>query len=76
MKLSLYIHVLLVCCVAGVPQVFGHELEMILMVSSAAQFDTSGVIPVVDLALEMVNNWSLPFNLSYTTILDSQVCAK
>ena len=71
MNLSFYISLL--CCMAGVPKSAGVDLEVILMVSSAAQFNTSGVIPAVDLALQTVNNWSLPFNLSYSTVLDSQV---
>ena len=71
MNLSFY--VLFVCCMVEVPRSVGVELELIVMVSSAAQFNTSGVIPAVDLALQTVNNWSLPFNLSYSTILDSEV---
>ena len=62
----------LACFVAGVSLVAAVDLEMILMVSSAARFNTSGVIPTVDLALQTVNNWSLPFNLSYSTIFHSE----
>ena len=66
-------YILLLCCVVGVPKNVSVELEIVVMVSSAAQFNTSGVIPAVDLALQTVNSWPLPFNLSYSTILDSQV---
>ena len=67
------VYVLVACCMVGVPRSVAVELDMIVMISSAAQFNTSGVIPAVDHALNRVNNWSLPFNLSYSTILDSQV---
>ena len=55
------------------PTVLGHELVVVVMVSSADVFDTSQVIPAVDLAFEDVKDWSLPFNLTYNTALDSQV---
>lgn len=58
---------------AGVSRSVGMELEVVVMVSSATEFNTSGVVPAVDLALQTVNNCSLPFKLSYSTILDSQV---
>ena len=48
-------------------------LEFLLVVSSAAEFNTSGVVPAVDLALQNTSTWSLSFNLSYHTILDSKV---
>ena len=65
---------LLVCVVGGLKSVEADlQLEVVVMVSSAAEFNTSGVIPAVDHALKMVNNWSLPFNLSYGDILDSKV---
>lgn len=66
-------YLLLTCCMAGVLMSVGVELEVVVMVSSAAQFNTSGVIPALDLALQNVNNCSFPFNLSYSTILDSEV---
>lgn len=49
-------------------------LHILLAVSSASEFNTMGVIPAVDLALEAVNNRSKLFKLSYNrTVLDLQV---
>ena len=49
-------------------------LHILLVVSSAADFNTTGVAPVVDLALEAVNNRSNSFIVSYnSTVLDLQV---
>ena len=46
------------------------------MTTKTGFFRASGAIPVVDLALEQINNRTdiLPnYTLSYTTVLDSQV---
>ena len=53
----------------------GEELlHILLVVSSAAEFNTTGVVPAVDLALEAVNNRSKLFQLSYNnTVLDLEV---
>ena len=48
-------------------------LEFLLVVSFVSEFNTSGVVPAVNLALQSASNWSLPFKLSYHTILDSKV---
>ena len=49
-------------------------LHILLAVSSAAEFNTKGVIPAVDVVLEVVNNKSEFFNLSYNnTALDLKV---
>ena len=48
-------------------------LEFLLVVSSVSEFNTSGVVPAVNLALQSASNWSLSFNLAYHTILDSKV---
>ena len=50
-----------------------HRFEFLLVVSSTAEFNTSGVFSAVKLALQGVENLSLPFSLSYSTILDSKV---
>ena len=68
-----WLPIFLSCSLLSIPTVLGLELEMVVMVSYADVFNTSQVIPAVDLALEAVNNWSLPFSLSYDTILDSDV---
>ena len=47
-----------------------------LMVSSAPTLDTSGVVSVVDQALQLINNDNilLPgYNLRYSQVLDAQV---
>ena len=47
-----------------------------LMVSSAPTLDTSGVVSVVDQALQLINNDTvlLPgYNLRYSRVLDGQV---
>ena len=73
MPLGVYL-LLLVCVVGGLKSVEADlHLEVVVMASSAAEFNTSGVIPVIDHALETVNNWSLPFNLSHGDSLDSKV---
>lgn len=71
-----WLHLLLSCFLLSVPLAPGEELELVVMMSNADVFDTSQVIPAVNLALEAVNNWSLPFTLSYNTALDSQVITK
>ena len=66
---------LLWLCVAAVTT--GHQLHFSYITSKSGTFVSSGGIPVVDLALEQINNRTdiLPnYTLSYTTILDSQVC--
>ena len=68
-----WLHFLLSCFLLSVPLALGVELELVVMVSNADVFDTSQVIPAVNLALEAVNNWSLPFTLSYNATLHSQV---
>ena len=65
--------VILVCCMIGGLSSADTNFEVVVMVSSAAEFNTSGVIPDMDLALDMVNSWSLPFNLSYNATWDSKV---
>ena len=72
-SMNLGLRLFFLFCVIGGLKGADTELEVVMMVSSAAEFNTSGVIPAVDLALQTINNWSLPFHLSYNTILDSQV---
>ena len=51
-------------------------LHFSYITAKTGSFVSSGAIPVVDLALEQINNRTdiLPnYNLSYTTILDSKV---
>ena len=49
--------------------------KILVLTSSSSMFNTSGVLPAVDLALSLINS-SLLLNestLSYSTVLDSQV---
>ena len=51
-------------------------LHFFFMTSKTGHFTASGVIPVVDLALEQINNSTEilgNYSLSYTDILDSKV---
>ncbi len=72
--LKLFTVVLLWLCACGngdkIPLNFSY------ITTKTGSFVASGAIPVVDLALEQINNRTdiLPnYTLSYTTILDSQV---
>ena len=70
---------LLWLCVAAVTTGHGQktQLNFSYITTKSGTFVSSGGIPVVDLALEQINNRTdiLPnYTLSYTTILDSQVC--
>lgn len=53
-----------------------HQLLFSFITTSTGDFVSSGAIPMVDFALEQINNHSsiLPgYRLGYTSILDSQV---
>ena len=75
--LSVVIAALLWMCVCGIGN--NTTLHFSYITTRTGVFVASGAIPVVDLALEQINNRTdiLPnYTINYTNILDSQVMCK
>ena len=70
--------ILLLLVVFGTGNSSNNTFQILVVISTSSQFDTSVILPTVDLAISSINASSVlnGSTLCYSTVLDSQVSMK